>query len=64
MPRIVECIVDFEHYCKLCKHKDVLDTDEPCTECLEYGGNTESDRPVLFEAVHNSDKTTRSRSKK
>ena len=35
MPDIVQVEVDFETYCKLCKHKDVLQSDEPCTSYIE-----------------------------
>ena len=37
MPDICQFEVDFNTYCKLCKHKDVLETDDPCNECLDHG---------------------------
>lgn len=45
--------VDFERYCKLCKHINVKDADgdEPCNSCLTECINLESEKPVKFEGV-------------
>jgi hypothetical protein len=44
----IEREVDFEKYCKLCKHSKLDEKFDPCCECLEYGYNQESERPVNF----------------
>ena len=41
--------VRFDEFCKLCKHKDLKDTDEPCNECLTNPVNLHSRKPVNFE---------------
>ena len=44
-----ECrIIDFEKYCKDCKYKKLKDNKDPCNECLDYGANFESEKPVKF----------------
>lgn len=42
--------VYFHEYCKTCKHENVSEADEPCEECLENATNTESHKPVRWEA--------------
>lgn len=64
MPRIIECIVDFESYCKNCKHKDVLQHEEPCNECLDSPMNVESCVPINFKAADNRPKKTVAKSRK
>lgn len=39
----------FSEYCKKCRYKDLEGTEEPCNECLEYGSNLNSHKPVKFE---------------
>ena len=46
---IIEKIVDFEKYCKYCKHKDDLDYTDPCNFCLDTPVNDNSERPICFE---------------
>ena len=41
--------VHFNEYCKLCKHKDVKDVEDPCNECLDNPINLHSRKPVKFE---------------
>jgi hypothetical protein len=41
--------VYFHQYCETCKHKNVAEKDEPCSECLEYPTNTDSHKPVKYE---------------
>lgn len=41
--------VYYHQYCKLCKHKDVKDIEEPCNECLDNPINQHSHKPVKFE---------------
>lgn len=42
-------LVDFSKYCKTCKHKDTLETEDPCNECLENPKNLYSHKPVKYE---------------
>lgn len=42
-------IVDFEKYCETCEHKDIEETEDPCTECLESPTNLFSHKPVKWE---------------
>lgn len=48
MPDISQFEVDFNTYCKLCKHKDVLETDDPCNGCLDHGWNWNTSKPVNY----------------
>ena len=64
MPRIVECTVDFESHCKMCKHKDVPQEEDPCDECLGEPMNTDSDIPVRYEPAHKRDGRSQSRRRK
>lgn len=48
MPDISQFEVDFNTYCKLCKNKDVLETDEPCDSCLTQGWNWNTSKPINF----------------
>lgn len=40
--------VDFKHYCPLCVFEKVKETEMPCDECLESGGNKDSHKPINF----------------
>ena len=40
--------VDFE-YCKKCKHYEVVETEEPCCECLDHTYNFNTHKPVYYE---------------
>lgn len=42
--------VYFDQYCKNCKHKDKLETDDPCDECLAEPVNLYSHKPIKWEA--------------
>jgi hypothetical protein len=44
-------IIDFNLYCKRCKHKEVEDTkgQEPCNTCLAYPAMQNSSKPLYFE---------------
>ena len=41
--------VRFDIWCAKCKHKDKAEGEEPCHDCLDYGGNEDSEKPVRFE---------------
>lgn len=43
-----EKLVDFEKYCHTCKYRKVLETDDPCNECLTTPARFESHRPVNY----------------
>lgn len=40
--------VDFKKYCKLCKHEDKSDFEDPCNDCLDEPVNDESRKPLYF----------------
>lgn len=40
--------VDFDKYCKACKYKETPEAMDPCNECLDYGMNYETEKPVSF----------------
>lgn len=42
--------VYFYKYCKDCKYDKLLNTDDPCNECLDEPINQYSHKPVKFEA--------------
>ena len=44
-------IVDFKKYCEICKHKDKKEFEDPCNECLDHGGNIDSERPIYYEEI-------------
>jgi hypothetical protein len=43
-----EKIVEFDKYCKICKYKDLPETEDPCWDCLEDPVNVYSHRPTGF----------------
>lgn len=42
-------IVEFSEYCYKCKNKDVVETEDPCNECLKTPVNEDSHKPINFE---------------
>lgn len=40
-------LVEFEKYCKICKHEKVKDHDEPCNECLDNPVNYSGSRKPM-----------------
>lgn len=48
---IIDKFVKFEDWCPKCKFKNVEDTkgEDPCNECLAYGTNVNSTKPVKFQ---------------
>lgn len=42
--------VDFHRYCASCKHLVKKETEEPCSECLEETVNSNTSKPVKWEA--------------
>jgi hypothetical protein len=41
--------VCFNKYCLLCKNKEIIETEDPCNECLTMSANIDSHKPVNFE---------------
>lgn len=41
--------VDFKTYCQTCKYKDLRETDDPCSECMDNSLNLESRKPIKWE---------------
>ena len=42
--------VAFDIICKLCKFKDVPETNDPCNECLDTGWRESTRKPIMFDA--------------
>ena len=42
-------IVEFDQYCKSCKHEKLAESDSPCDECLEHPVNTDTNAPFYYE---------------
>lgn len=40
--------VNFEKYCGICKFKELPAHYDPCDECLAYGVNSNSEKPVYW----------------
>lgn len=40
--------VYFHKYCPTCKYEKTSEVEEPCNECLEYGVNDYTHRPVKW----------------
>ena len=49
--------VYFSKYCSLCKHKNVVETEEPCNECLTCGARKDSHKPIMFKAKEKDEST-------
>ncbi len=41
--------VKFNVYCKQCKHGEKEEKMDPCNDCLNFGMNNMSEKPVYFE---------------
>lgn len=41
-------IVDFYKYCKTCAFREVVESEEPCNECLTQPVNLYSHKPVKW----------------
>ena len=46
---ITEQEVNYEKYCKLCKHGDKNEFQDPCADCLDMPFNRGSEKPLMFE---------------
>ena len=43
-----EKIVNFDEYCDKCEFKDLLESEDPCFDCLTESTNEYTHRPVHF----------------
>ena len=41
--------VDFYIYCQKCKHKNVIESEDPCHECLNEPVREDSRKPIKYE---------------
>lgn len=46
---IIDVIVEFDKFCKTCKHKELNEKFDPCHECLCNPINTGSIKPMRYE---------------
>ena len=44
-----EKIVEFNEWCKLCKHYDKKESEDPCFDCLADPVNTNTHKPTKWE---------------
>ena len=49
--------IDFEKYCKECKHESKKENEEPCDECLATPAREYSHKPIFFEKIEKKNKT-------
>lgn len=42
--------VDFEAYCKTCKHEKQKEVADPCNDCLDISAREKTSRPERWEA--------------
>lgn len=67
---IIDHFVDFDKYCKFCKHAEVNDKKggEPCNECLNEPINQNSRKPVYYkedpEKIAKAEKEEKEKEKK
>ena len=45
----IDKFVEFDKYCKTCKHKKLKEHEDPCHECLNNPVNTHSRKPIKYE---------------
>lgn len=43
-----EAMVRYDRWCEKCKHKDLLENNDPCEDCLSNPVN-ETEKPLRFE---------------
>lgn len=41
-------LVNFAYWCPKCKYSDQDEKLDPCNDCLNFGGNVETSKPVEF----------------
>ena len=40
--------VNYARYCRVCKHRKVKETEDPCIECLAEGARIDTHKPRNF----------------
>lgn len=45
----IDIMVEFDKYCKTCKHCDLRGHYDPCNDCLDNPVNTNSKKPIYYE---------------
>ena len=55
--------VYFNEWCQKCRHKRLDENKDPCEECLTYGVNINSHKPLKFEGGSKKNGRTRKRQK-
>lgn len=50
--------VYFDQYCESCLYKDRPEKCDPCNECLDYGFNDQSHKPMNWEEKKRAISTT------
>lgn len=45
---VIDKIVDFGKYCKLCEHEKLDEAKDPCYTCLNNPINVHSQKPINF----------------
>lgn len=43
--------VYFKFYCDKCEHYEVDEVEDPCNECLTFGSNIDSHKPINYKPV-------------
>ena len=59
----MEHFVEYENYCKTCKHRDLEEAADVCNDCLNYPVNEDSRKPVHYK-LHKPYAAASSRKKK
>ena len=52
-------LVDYEKYCKTCKHRNLKETEDPCNDCLTWPENEDSRKPILYEEGNSNERSNR-----
>lgn len=53
--------VDFKNYCPKCKYSSYPEKTDPCCECLEFGANEETRKPINFKEKDSGGKAGKTR---
>ena len=48
MDNLVEMEVDFKKWCPFCEYEKKKEFEDPCNECLDYGMNLGTTKPLKF----------------
>ena len=46
---IVDQMVDYDKFCKSCKHRKLKGHYDPCNDCLDNPANTNTNKPMYYE---------------